>query len=80
MPDMLLYLDTLTSFNMESPACNTRTNYTVLFAEMTYEPRHDIIIIIKTNKMSVPPAKTQISLGIRSVWSVFAVRIKSLGP
>ena len=28
------------------------------------EPRHD-----KTNKMSVPPAKTQISLGIRPVWS-----------
>ena len=33
------------------------------------EPRHD-----KTNKMSVRPAKTQISLGIRPVWSVFAVR------
>ena len=29
-----------------------------------YEPRHD-----KPNKMSVPPAKTQISLGIRPVWS-----------
>ena len=29
-----------------------------------YEPRHD-----KTNKMSVRPAKTQISLGIRQVWS-----------
>ena len=29
------------------------------------EPRHD-----KTNKMSVRPAKTQISLGIRPVWSV----------
>ena len=36
-----------------------------------YEPRHD-----KTNKMSVHPAKTQINLGIRSVWSVFAVRMK----
>ena len=33
------------------------------------EPQHD-----KTNKISVRPAKTQISLGIRSVWSVFAVR------
>ena len=33
------------------------------------EPRHD-----KTNKMTVRPAKTQISLGIRPVWSVFAVR------
>ena len=30
----------------------------------TNEPRHD-----KTNKMSVRPAKTQISLGIRLVWS-----------
>ena len=29
-----------------------------------YEPRHD-----KTNKMVVRPAKTQISLGIRPVWS-----------
>ena len=29
-----------------------------------YEPRHD-----KTNKMTVHPAKTQISLGIRPVWS-----------
>ena len=32
------------------------------------EPPHD-----KTNKMTVHPAKTQISLGIRPVWSVFAV-------
>ena len=30
----------------------------------TYEPRHD-----KTSKMSVRPAKTQISLGVRPVWS-----------
>ena len=30
----------------------------------TKEPRHD-----KTNKMGVRPAKTQISLGIRPVWS-----------
>ena len=29
-----------------------------------YEPQHD-----KTNKMNVRPAKTQISLGIRPVWS-----------
>ena len=29
----------------------------------TYEPPHD-----KTNKMTVRPAKTQISLGIRPVW------------
>ena len=36
-----------------------------------YEPRHD-----KTNKLSVRPAKIQISLGIRPVRSVFAVRMK----
>ena len=34
------------------------------FKRIKYEPRHD-----KTNKMSVRPAKTQISLGIRPVWS-----------
>ena len=33
------------------------------FDAATYEPRHD-----KTNKRSVRPAKTQISLGIRPVW------------
>ena len=32
--------------------------------KILFEPPHD-----KTNKMSVRPAKTQISLGIRSVWS-----------
>ena len=32
--------------------------------KLTNEPRHD-----KPNKMSVRPAKTQISLGIRPVWS-----------
>ena len=46
----------------------------------TFGPPHD-----KTNKMTVRPAKTQISLDIRPVWSVFAVRMKkpwvlSLGP
>ena len=35
----------------------------------TYEPPHD-----KTNRMTVRPAKTQISVGIHPVWSVFAVR------
>ena len=34
------------------------------FKEGTFEPWHD-----KTNKMSMRPAKTQISLGIRPVWS-----------
>ena len=33
-----------------------------------FELAHD-----KTNKMTVRPAKTQISLGIRPVWSVSAV-------
>ena len=33
-------------------------------SKATYEPRND-----KTNKMTVRPAKTQISLGIRPVWS-----------
>ena len=35
----------------------------------TNEPPHD-----KTNNVAVRQAKTQISLGIRPVWSVFAVR------
>ena len=39
------------------------------FSLESSEPQHD-----KTNKMSVRPVKTQISLGIRPVWSVFAVR------
>ena len=34
----------------------------------TCEPRHD-----KTNKMTVRPAKTQISLGIHPVWSEFSL-------
>ena len=42
-----------------------------VFKEAQTEPRHD-----KTNKMIVCPAKTQISLGIHQVWSVFAVRRK----
>ena len=42
-----------------------------LYCEVRYEPRHD-----KTNKIGVRPAKTQISLDIRPVWSVFAVRMK----
>ena len=31
---------------------------------LSFEPPHD-----KTNKVTVRPAKTQLSLGIRSVWS-----------
>ena len=42
----------------------------------TFEPRHD-----KTNKVSVRPAKTQISLGIRPVWSESSLSArKKLGP
>ena len=44
---------------------------TLSFQTHRYEPPHD-----KTNKMTMRPAKTQISLGIRPVWSVFAVRMK----
>ena len=38
--------------------------YFMLRPSTIIEPRHD-----KTNKMTVRPAKTQISLGIRPVWS-----------
>ena len=38
--------------------------YGILGKKCLHEPRHN-----KTNKMSVRPAKTQISLGIRPVWS-----------
>ena len=41
-----------------------------------YEPPHD-----KTNKITVRPLKTQISLGICPIWSVFAVpSMGSCGP
>ena len=36
---------------------------------MKFEPQHD-----KTNKMTVRPAKTRISLGINLVWSAFTER------
>ena len=40
-----------------------------------FEPRHD-----KTNKVTMRPAKTQISLGIRPVWSEFSLSAwRSLG-
>ena len=53
----------LTILQIEWTLEPTRTEY-------WYEPRHD-----KTNKMSFRLAKTQISLGIRPVWSVFALRL-----
>ena len=46
----------------------------VIIMLSTFEPRHD-----KTNNVAVRPAKTRISLGIRPVWSVFAVRMKKVG-
>ena len=35
---------------------------------LLYEPRHD-----RTNKVTARPAKTQISLGVRPVWSAFSL-------
>ena len=40
----------------------------------SYEPPHD-----KTNKMNVRPTKTQISLGIRPVWSVSSLCAQWVG-
>ena len=52
-------------------------SYHYNISEHVNEPRHD-----KTNKVSVRPAKTQISLGIRPVWSESSLsawrRIRSL--
>ena len=51
----------------QAPVSNTFQNnlFKNSFTSFTiYEPRHD-----KTNKMTVRPAKTQISLGIYPVWS-----------
>ena len=45
-------------------------------AEWWNEPRHD-----KTNKVTVRPAKTQFSLGIRTVWSESSLSAwRNLGP
>ena len=44
--------------------CETSIILYMSVKKFLYEPQHD-----KTNKMSVRPAKTQISLGIRPVWS-----------
>ena len=46
------------------------SNVRLSVTQWILEPRHD-----KTNRVSVRPAKTQISLGIRPVWSVFAGRM-----
>ena len=61
------------------PRINTtyrKVNIGAVIISAQYEPRHD-----KTNKMSVRPAKTQISLGIRPVWSEFWLSAwRKLGP
>ena len=44
--------------------CKTECCMSWYFVVSLFEPPHD-----KTNKMSMRPAKTQISLGIRPVWS-----------
>ena len=76
---MIMMFATLTlliiSFNSNFSVCEYMADHDVgqgmtLFdplrrmLQCSYEPRHD-----KTNKMSVRPAKIQISLGIRTVWS-----------
>ena len=48
-----------------NPLGKTRSKHDKhIFVEIKIEPPHD-----KTNEMIVRPAKTQISLGIRPVWS-----------
>ena len=46
------------------PTCQSKNLGSSSNFPFTYEPPHD-----KTNKMTVHPAKTKISLGIRPVWS-----------
>ena len=41
-----------------------RDPFGMALLRMAYEPQHD-----KTNKVTVRPAKTQMSLGIRPIWS-----------
>ena len=52
--------------------CAFRPRFSIM---IWFEPRHD-----KTNKVSVRPAKTQISLGIRTVWSKSSLAWRNLGP
>ena len=49
---------------LDTPVTDFRKYKTIeLHVRSPYEPRHD-----KTNKLSVLPTKTQISLGIHPVW------------
>ena len=64
-PDMALPSDFHTDFKDKVRNSKTPPDIWELIYQTwlnTYEPRHD-----KTNKMSVHPAKTQISLGIRPI-------------
>ena len=56
MKERDLKINKIIKFFFPTAKCRNRT--------MLYEPWHN-----KTNKVSVRPAKTQISLGIRPVWS-----------
>ena len=77
--DLQLYNETLTSLIIfmcrqcrgirwelwQLSACHlTVSRFLLSQRQATYEPRHD-----KINKITVRPAKTQISLGIRPIWS-----------
>ena len=59
------------SITLVAPYDITRHDKQILSQCSSFEPLHD-----KTNKMAGRPVKTQFSLGIRPVWSVFAVRMK----
>ena len=67
-----LHCDHIAWFNY---CCHShRSSYQYCFGyepSSSFDPPHD-----KTNKMTERPEKTQISLGIHPVWSVFAVRMK----
>ena len=67
--DFHILKGSLCSFSHRRPSVSLHVNWLALL----FEPRHD-----KTNKMSVHPMKTQISLGIRPVWpesSLWAQRV-----
>ena len=56
--------------------CILLLDFTLIFLYTWQERDYLSRDMTKTNKVTVRPAKTQISLGIRPVWSVFAVRMK----
>ena len=56
-------------------------NNTITLASLSTDEKDSLLESIwaahdKTNEMSCAPSETQISLGIRPVWTVFAVRMK----